>query len=113
MSGIQNIRDGLTGNITKLIVIAIIITFIGSVGWAGFFSQGNINVVAKVGSKEITNTDLSVDDSSSDIVASFPSATIGDLVQGLREAGVTSRDLISVLQAMRAAGAVHAEIIVQ
>ena len=59
MSGIQNIRDGLTGNITKLIVIAIIITFIGSVGWAGFFSQGNINVVAKVGSKEITNTDLS------------------------------------------------------
>ena len=59
MSGIQNIRDGLTGNITKIIVIAIIITFIGSVGWAGFFSQGNINVVAKVGSKEITNTDLS------------------------------------------------------
>ena len=59
MSGIQNIRDGLTGNITKVIVIAIIITFIGSVGWAGFFSQGNINVVAKVGSKEITNTDLS------------------------------------------------------
>ena len=59
MSGIQNIRDGLTGNITKVIVIAIIITFIGSVGWAGFFSQGNINVVAKVGSKEITNTALS------------------------------------------------------
>ena len=37
MSGIQNIRDGLTGNVTKVIVVAIIITFIGSVGWAGFF----------------------------------------------------------------------------
>jgi peptidyl-prolyl cis-trans isomerase D len=59
MSGIQNIRDGLTGNVTKVIVVAIIITFIGSVGWAGFFSQGNVNVVAKVGSQEITNTDLS------------------------------------------------------
>tara|TARA_Y100000996_G_scaffold358640_1_gene300393 strand:- start:997 stop:2871 length:1875 start_codon:yes stop_codon:yes gene_type:complete len=59
MSGIQNIRDGLTGNLTKVIVVAIIITFIGSVGWAGFFSQGNVNVVAKVGSHEITNTDLS------------------------------------------------------
>ena len=59
MSGIQNIRDGLTGNVTKVIVVAIIITVIGSVGWAGFFSQGNVNVVAKVGSQEITNTDLS------------------------------------------------------
>ncbi|HBH91047.1 flagellar basal body P-ring protein FlgI [Ponticaulis sp.] len=75
----------------------------------GFISGQNDGISSLV----ITNTDLSVDDSSSDIVASFPSATIGDLVQGLREAGVTSRDLISVLQAMRAAGAVHAEIIVQ
>ena len=48
MSGIQSIRNGLTGNITKVIVVAIIITFIGSVGWAGFFSQGNANVVAKL-----------------------------------------------------------------
>ena len=36
MSGIQNIRDGLTGNVTKVIVVAIIITFIGSVGGQGF-----------------------------------------------------------------------------
>ena len=58
MSGIQTIREGLTGNVTRVIVVAIIITFIGSVGWAGFFSQGNVNVVATVGSKEITNADL-------------------------------------------------------
>ena len=55
----QNIREGLTGNITKLIVFAIVITFVGSIGWAGFFSQGNANIVAKIGSKQITNTDLS------------------------------------------------------
>ena len=48
MSGIQSIRNGLTGNITKIIVVAIIITFIGSVGWAGFFSQGSANIIAKV-----------------------------------------------------------------
>ena len=59
MSGIQSIRNGLTGNITKIIVVAIIITFIGSVGWAGFFSQGSANIIAKVGSQEITAADLS------------------------------------------------------
>ena len=57
MAGMQTIREGLTGNITKLIVVAIIITFVGSIGWAGFFSQGNANIVAKIGSKQITNVD--------------------------------------------------------
>ena len=47
MAGMQTIREGLTGNITKLIVVAIIITFVGSIGWAGFFSQGNANIIAK------------------------------------------------------------------
>ncbi len=58
MAGMQNIREGLTGNLTKIIVIAIIITFVGSIGWAGFFSQGNENIIAKIGSKEITASDL-------------------------------------------------------
>jgi len=59
MSGIQNIRNSLSGNITKVIVVSIIITFIGSVGWAGFFSQGTADTVARVGSQEISNVDLS------------------------------------------------------
>ena len=46
MAGMQNIREGLTGNLTKIIVIAIVITFVGSIGWAGFISQGNANVIA-------------------------------------------------------------------
>jgi peptidyl-prolyl cis-trans isomerase D len=64
MSGIQSIREGLTGNTTRVIVIAIIITFIGSVGWAGFFSQGNANVIAQVGAKQISNVDLNFEISS-------------------------------------------------
>jgi len=80
MSGIQSIRNTLTGNITKIIVGAIIITFIGSVGWAGFFSQGTANVVAKVGSQEITNADLSFELSSQQFALSqrFPDQEIED-----------------------------------
>ena len=80
MSGIQTIREGLTGNVTKVIVVAIIITFIGSVGWAGFFSQGNVNVVATVGSKEITNTDLNFEVSTQQFALSqrFPDQEIDD-----------------------------------
>ena len=80
MSGIQTIREGLTGNVTKVIVVAIIITFIGSVGWAGFFSQGNINVVATVGSKEITNADLNFEVSTQQFALSqrFPDQEIDD-----------------------------------
>ncbi|URQ68745.1 SurA N-terminal domain-containing protein [SAR86 cluster bacterium] len=80
MSGIQTIREGLTGNVTKVIVVAIIITFIGSVGWAGFFSQGNVNVVATVGSKEITNADLNFEVSTQQFALSqrFPDQEIDD-----------------------------------
>ena len=80
MSGIQSIREGLTGNVTRVIVVAIIITFIGSVGWAGFFSQGNVNVVATVGSKEITNADLNFEASTQQFALSqrFPDQEIDD-----------------------------------
>jgi peptidyl-prolyl cis-trans isomerase D len=82
MSGIQSIRDGLSGKTTRVIVVTIIITFIGSVGWAGFFSQGNTNVVAKVGSQEITNADLSFELSAQQFSLSqrFPDQTIEDEV---------------------------------
>tara|TARA_B100001142_G_scaffold221825_1_gene219974 strand:+ start:245 stop:2119 length:1875 start_codon:yes stop_codon:yes gene_type:complete len=80
MSGIQSIRNGLTGNITKVIVVAIIITFIGSVGWAGFFSQGNANIVAQVGSKKITTVDLGFEVSSQQALLNqrFPNQTFED-----------------------------------
>lgn len=80
MSGIQSIRNGLTGNITKVIVVAIIITFIGSVGWAGFFSQGNANVVAQVGAKKITTVDLGFEVSSQQALLNqrFPNQTFED-----------------------------------
>ncbi len=80
MSGIQSIRNGLTGNVTKVIVVAIIITFIGSVGWAGFFSESNANVVVKVGSKSITTSDLSFEFSSQQNLISerFPDQVVDE-----------------------------------
>ena len=80
MSGIQSIRNSLTGNITKVIVAAIIITFIGSVGWAGFFSEGNANVAVKVGSKTINTSDLSFEFSSQQslIAERFPDQVVDE-----------------------------------
>ena len=82
MAGMQNIREGLTGNITKIIVVAIIITFVGSIGWAGFFSQGNANIIAKIGSKQITSTDLSFEAASQQFLLNqrFPDQQIEDEV---------------------------------
>ena len=38
--------------------------------------------------------------------------TVGELVETLNELGVSPRDMIAIFQAMRAAGALHAEVIV-
>lgn len=61
----------------------------------------------------VTNTSLQVDDGSNDAVATFPNTTVGDLVQGLTRSRVGTRRIISILQAIKAAGALHAEILVQ
>jgi flagellar P-ring protein precursor FlgI len=38
-------------------------------------------------------------------------ASIGDLVKGLNKIGATARDMIAIFQAIRAAGALRAEIV--
>jgi len=61
----------------------------------------------------VTNTRLDVEQGAGDAVVSFPNTTVADLVQGLYRARVNTRRTISILQAMKAAGALHAELIVQ
>lgn len=61
----------------------------------------------------VTNTILEVEDGANDTVATFPNTTVGDLVQGLVRSRVGTRRIISILQAIKAAGALHAEILVQ
>ncbi len=61
----------------------------------------------------VTNTQLEVDEDRGDAVVQFPNTTVADLVEGLSRARVNTRRTISILQAIKAAGALHADIIVQ
>jgi flagellar P-ring protein precursor FlgI len=40
-------------------------------------------------------------------------ATVDEVVRGLRSVGVSARDIISILQAIKAAGALSADLIMQ
>lgn len=61
----------------------------------------------------VTNTTLDVEQGKDDVVARFPNTTVGDLVQGLAKSRVGTRRMISILQAIKAAGALHADILAQ
>ena len=81
--------------------------FVG--GFASDLPQGGGAATSLV----VANTKLTVEDRKRDTVVSFPNTTVGDLVLGLSRAKVDTRGIISVLQAIKAAGALHAEILVQ
>lgn len=61
----------------------------------------------------VSNTRLAVDESQRDAVVTFPNTTVADLMTGLVQARVSTREMIAILQAVKAAGALHADIIVQ
>lgn len=61
----------------------------------------------------VTNTKLEVSQGTADATFRFPNTSVADLVQALSRARVDTRRTISILQAIKAAGALHAEIVVQ
>lgn len=61
----------------------------------------------------VNNVSLEVEEGQNDAVATFPNTSVGALVQGLARSKVGTRRIISILQAIKAAGALHAEILVQ
>ena len=54
------------------------------------------------------NTDVEVDEQPSSSIVMPPTTNISDIVGALNAVGATPRDCISILQAMKAAGAIHA-----
>ena len=66
-----------------------------------------------VSSLLVSNTELEVEQGGNDTVLSFDDGTVGQLVQALAQAEVDTRRIVSILQAIKAAGALHAEILVQ
>lgn len=60
-----------------------------------------------------TNSKLDVSEDAQNVVVRSPSTTVGDLVRALAKAKISTRNTIAILQAMKAAGALHADIIIQ
>lgn len=67
------------------------------------FSEGETTVVPR--------TELDVMEERNPLQVIEPTVTVGDLVQALNAMGVSPRDLMSILQALEASGALHAELI--
>jgi flagellar P-ring protein precursor FlgI len=61
----------------------------------------------------VTNSRLDVSEGETDATVTLPNTTVADLVQALSGAKVGTRNTIAILQAIKAAGALHADIIVQ
>lgn len=59
---------------------------------------------------EVPRTDLSVEIGGSNLALVPESVTLAELVEGLNALGISPRDLISILQAIKATGALQAEI---
>lgn len=75
----------------------------------GFIGGINENISSLV----ITNTSLTAQSAPGAAVNVFPNTTIASLVEGLSSHGLDTQQIIAVLQAMKSAGALHAEILVQ
>lgn len=93
-------------------------------------SQGSLNVVIStkfqvsqpswmvragpnVSSVVVPDTEISVTEDEHAPVQLAEGATVGDLVQALNRVKLSTREMITVLQAIKQAGALHAELIIQ
>ncbi|HLX02568.1 MAG TPA: flagellar basal body P-ring protein FlgI [Trinickia sp.] len=81
------------------------------------YSASQPNLVSFTGpgvrSLVVGNSELSVEEPGQTVAASFAHGTVGDLVAALAKTRVSTRDVIAILQAIKAAGALHADIIIQ
>ncbi|MBF0369500.1 MAG: flagellar basal body P-ring protein FlgI [Magnetococcales bacterium] len=59
---------------------------------------------------ETNQTQIDVDEEEAKLLEMEEGVTLGDLVRGLNSVGVTPRDLIAILQAIKAAGALQADL---
>lgn len=61
----------------------------------------------------LTNTKVDVDEQAGPGFLNTTSSSVADLVQSLNNLKTNTRDVISILRAIKAAGALHAELVVQ
>lgn len=63
-----------------------------------------------VETKTVKESVVSINEPGDKLISVPPTATLGDVVKGLNALGVTPRDLIGILQALKAQGALQAEL---
>jgi flagellar P-ring protein precursor FlgI len=61
----------------------------------------------------VSNTDVNVTEQNGSAFIAANNNTVADLVQALAKLRTSTRDIISVLRAVKAAGALHAELVIQ
>ncbi|MBF0282208.1 MAG: flagellar basal body P-ring protein FlgI [Zetaproteobacteria bacterium] len=83
--------------------ISVSITKSEDVSQPGAFSQGGTTATT-------SNTNVSVAEDRAQLVVVDAKPTLSDLVDALNAVGATPSDLIAVLEAIRVAGALHAEL---
>jgi flagellar P-ring protein precursor FlgI len=75
------------------------------------FDPEDGTVVAPGGNTVVTSdSDVSVQEEENRLLLVPGGSTIGELVRALNAIGVTPRDLITIFQSIKAAGALHAEL---
>ena len=68
---------------------------------------------ASIGSVLVPDSEVHVDEGTAPIVNVPEGATVADLISALREIHLSTRDVIAVLQSIKAAGALDGELVIQ
>jgi flagellar P-ring protein FlgI len=71
------------------------------------------NPTDAIRTEQIANSRIDLQEGDGATLVTQPGGTIADLVQALGRLRISGRDVVSVLKALKAAGALHAELVVQ
>jgi flagellar P-ring protein precursor FlgI len=72
-----------------------------------------VNPSDSIRTQTVANSHIDVREQRGATLVTQPGGTIADLMQALGRLGISARDVVSVLMALKASGALHAELIVQ
>lgn len=75
----------------------------------GLFTRDNDGIRTEV----LTDTDVQVEEASEATFVSQNDTTIAELVDGLKSLNLNTREIISILQALKESGAMNAELVIQ
>jgi len=72
-----------------------------------------VNPGDSIQTQTVSNSHIDLQEQHGATLVTQPGGTIADLMQALGRLGISARDVVSVLKALKASGALHAELIVQ